>query len=54
MAGEINVLVVVDSTLAEPSYIVEAASEKEIAAIDRRMKDYDKDRSSFVSLESVV
>jgi hypothetical protein len=39
--------------LTEPLYTIELASADEIAMIDERMKDYEKDPSSFVPLESI-
>jgi hypothetical protein len=33
--------------------VIEPASPEEIAMIDERIKDYDKDPSSFIPLESV-
>jgi DNA-binding transcriptional regulator YiaG len=33
--------------------VIEPASQEEIAMIDERIKDYDKDPSSFVPLENV-
>jgi hypothetical protein len=40
--------------LAEPLYTIEPANEEEIAMIDERMKDYERDPSSFVSLTSTT
>ncbi|MDR3324818.1 MAG: hypothetical protein LBS82_02350 [Spirochaetaceae bacterium] len=39
--------------LTEPLFTIESASADEIAMIDERMKDYEKDPSSFVPLESI-
>ena len=36
------------SELAEPLYTIEPASPEEVKMIDRRVREYDKDPSSFV------
>ena len=43
------------SMLAEPmSITIEPANEDEITMIDERMKDYEKDPSSFIPLENIL
>jgi hypothetical protein len=42
------------SFLVEPPYTIEAASAEEIAMIDARMKDYEKDPSSWIPLDSIT
>ena len=42
------------SALSEPLYTIEPASPEEAAMIDRRVKEYEKDPSSFVARKKRV
>jgi hypothetical protein len=39
--------------LAEPLYTIEPASPEECAMVENRIKDYEKDPSSWIPLESI-